>query len=137
MFPKEIADHLWEKLTIRERPVGCSQPGIVAGNQCACDDQKKRGASDQQRETMDTPVHISDCRLPIADCRSLILSNRKSAIGNRKFPSVPAQHWKFERRHHLEAWFAVGSCRLAECEIGLSTSACRNGHGHLLRRPGG
>ena len=102
VFPEKIADHvdavadtqrlnLRNKSPVGKRPVGRCQSGIVAGHQGAGDDEQKSCAGDQQRETMQTPIHFtSNCRLPIAncrlsivDCRSQILSNRKSAIGNR------------------------------------------------------
>ena len=91
-------------MAIGKRPVGRSQPGIVARNECTGNNQKERRADQQQRETMKTQGY---CRLPIADFRFSITGHwamicnfpskhcnrrlpitqvecRQSAIGNRK-----------------------------------------------------
>src|SRR6266545_4510793 len=52
-----------------------------------------------------------------------------------KTSSVPARHWKFERRHHLEAR-STGSCGgFAKREISCRASARRNSHFHRLLAP--
>src|ERR1051325_1712384 len=99
MLPEKIADHihagansqsfnLRKKAPFRERPICGGQTGIMTGDQRASDDEKERGAGNHQRKTMQTPIHIADCRLPIADLRSKPLSNAffnpKSEIGKRK-----------------------------------------------------
>src|SRR5438552_19148566 len=67
MLPKQIAHHFGKELAVRQRPIRCRQPSVVAGDVCARDNEKEGRAGHQHCEAMNTPGH-KDFGLRISDC---------------------------------------------------------------------
>src|SRR5437762_7967462 len=67
MLPKQIAHHFGKELAVRQRPIRCRQPSVVAGDVRARDNEKEGRAGHEHCETMNTPGH-KDFGLRISDC---------------------------------------------------------------------
>jgi hypothetical protein len=78
VLPKQVSHHLGENLSIGKWPIRCRQSGIVTCDKCAGDDQKKRGASHETCEEMQTRIH----------CRLLIVDFRLAAVLNCEFETI-------------------------------------------------
>src|SRR6266436_85631 len=135
IFPKKIADHLWENLAIRQRPVWGRESGVMTGHQCAGNDQEKSRASDDKREAMDPFAHLTsrDSQSPIAE---LLFFNRQSEIGNRKSKSVMTHDRNFDGRHHFQTWSPRSSCTFAEREVSFRRAIRSHRDLHCFFRSG-